>query len=86
MRQLRALGGHDETVLAEGLGEEIAAALSKFRWISCVTLGGAGQGVTEPNVEYVLGGAVRRIGDQIRVTLRLQDMRAGAEVVWAKKL
>ena len=84
VRQLRALGGHDETLLAEGLGEEIAAALSKFRWISCITLGGAGQGVTEASIEYVLGGAVRRIGDQVRVTLRLQDMRAAAEVIWAK--
>ena len=84
VRQLRALGGHDETVLAEGLSEELAAALSKFRWIPCVTLGGPGQGVTETDFEYLLGGAVRRIGDQIRVTLRLQDMRSAAEVIWAK--
>ncbi len=84
VRQLRTLGGHDETVLAEGLAEEIAAALSRFRWMPCLTLGGATQGAGEADVEYVLGGAVRRIGDQIRVTLRLQDMRAAAEVIWAR--
>ncbi len=84
MRQLRVLGGNDEAALAEGLAEEITAALSRFRWIPCVTPGSVIQGSTDPDVEYMLGGAVRRIGDQIRVTLRLQDMRAGAEVVWAR--
>lgn len=84
VRQFRVLGGHDEAALAEGLGEEIAAALSRFRWISCITPGAVAQGSTELDVEYMLGGAVRRIGDQIRVTLRLQDMRAAAEVVWAR--
>ena len=84
IRYLRALGGSDEAALAEGLGEEVAVALSRFRWIPTIPPGALPQGSSEADVEYLLDGTVRRVGVRVRVALRVQDMRASGEVIWAR--
>ncbi len=92
VRPLRVLGLEDGTpedrALADGLGHEIAAALSRFRWIGCLSPPTSWEtGHREPeavDAEYLLDGTVRIAGEQVRVALRVQDMRAGGEVVWAR--
>jgi TolB-like protein len=83
IRRPRVMGGPAEAALADGLSEELAAALSRFRWMAAIA-----PGTTEPGAEaaaeYLLDGTVRRQGEQLRATLRVQDTRAGGEVIWAR--
>lgn len=88
VRPLRLLGLEDDTpedrALTDGLGHEIAAALSRFRWIGCLSPSALWESATEPEADYALDGTVRRAGPLVRVALRLQDMRSAGEVVWAR--
>ena len=84
VRHLRALGGEDETALAEGLGDELAVALSRFRWLPAIAPDAVASAASEAEFEYLLDGTVRRISGRIRVALRVQDMRTGGEVIWAR--
>ena len=88
VRPLRLLGPEDGTpedrALADGLGHEIAAALSRFRWIGCLSPSALWDSAAEAEADYALDGTVRRAGPLVRVALRLQDMRSAGEVVWAR--
>ena len=93
---LRALGdGAEDAHLPLGLAEEIATALARFRWIplvSCSSLAAfAADGNDEQamgrrfELDFLLGGTVQRSQGRVRVMLRLSDLRAGGEVVWAQR-
>lgn len=93
---LRALGdGAEDAHLPLGLAEEIATALARFRWIplvSCSSLAAfAADGNDEQAIgrrfelDFLLGGTVQRAQGRVRVMLRLSDLRAGGEVVWAQR-
>lgn len=93
---LRALGdGAEDAHLPLGLAEEIATALARFRWIplvSCSSLAAfAADGNDEQamgrrfELDFLLGGTVQRAQGRVRVMLRLSDLRAGGEVVWAQR-
>ncbi len=79
--------------LALGLAEEITTALARFRWLSCISslslaaLDAArlGPGWAALGLDFVLEGSAQRGADRVRVTVRLLDLRAGAEVVWARR-
>lgn len=78
-----------------GLAEEITAALSRFRWISCA----AGAPPTSesdypnqtcrvrqaPRSDFVLDSTIQRSDTRIRVITRLLDVHAGHQVVWARR-
>jgi DNA-binding SARP family transcriptional activator/tetratricopeptide (TPR) repeat protein len=91
----RALDGDRLDALSLGLAEEITAALSRFRWISCVdgtlltTNGGlakpAGQAWQRLDLDFLLDSTLQRTGNRIRVLARLLDVRAGGKVVWARR-
>lgn len=83
VRPLRVLGPEDASALADGLGHEIAAAVSRFRWIGCLSPTAVWQ-TADAEAEYLLDGTVSRTGTQLRVALRLQAMRTGGQVVWAR--
>jgi DNA-binding SARP family transcriptional activator/tetratricopeptide (TPR) repeat protein len=68
--------------LAAGLAEELILALSRFRWLACVP---CAPGQTELDVDFLLDGTVQCSGDRLRVLLRLTDLRAGGEVLWAER-
>jgi DNA-binding SARP family transcriptional activator/TolB-like protein len=68
--------------LAAGLAEELILALSRFRWLACVP---CVPGQTELDVDFLLDGTVQCSGDRLRVLLRLTDLRAGGEVLWAER-
>ncbi len=81
--------------LALGLAEELTTSFARFRWISCVSGSSlsviAGEtGADRPHWEgigadFILDGTIQRGGSRVRVLMRIIDMRAGAEVVWARR-
>ncbi len=89
--------GTDETEghLAHGLAEEITAALARFRWmflISTTSLARfAAQTRDEASIrrafglDFLIDGTVQRAGQRVRVTLRLLDLRADNQVLWARR-
>jgi DNA-binding SARP family transcriptional activator/TolB-like protein len=96
IRQMRVIGADVDPALAEGLAEEVTMALSRFRWISCVSgsslAASAGEGHEVklswpgPDLDLVLDGTIQRGGaERVRITVRLLDMRAGEAVIWANR-
>ena len=81
--------------LAMGLAEELTTSMARFRWISCVSgsslhaiAGRMGTDLPSWNgidADFVLDGTIQRGGPRVRVLMRIIDMRAGAEVVWARR-
>jgi DNA-binding SARP family transcriptional activator len=88
VRSPRALDGAGLDGLLPGLAEEITAALSRFRWPSCVistALATAGRASWQPpDLDFLLDSTLQRSGDHIRVIIRLLDVHAGDKVVWAR--
>jgi DNA-binding SARP family transcriptional activator/TolB-like protein/Flp pilus assembly protein TadD len=95
IREMRVIGANVDQALSAGLAEEVTTALSRFRWISCVSgsslaaiAGDTGEinlRWPELDLDLLLDGTIQRGGEQIRVTVRLLDMRAGAAVIWANR-
>jgi DNA-binding SARP family transcriptional activator/TolB-like protein len=84
-----------EETLARGLAEEITTALARFRGLFVVTNASLAR-FADPmrddaaihsafGVDFLLDGAVQRVGEMLRVTLRLLDLRAGNQVAWARR-
>jgi DNA-binding SARP family transcriptional activator/TolB-like protein len=84
-----------EAYLAQGLGEDITAALSRCRWMFVVSSSSLARYVRENGdegairrtfgIDFLLDGTIQRDRDRLRVTLRLLDLRAGDQVVWARR-
>lgn len=88
---LRMLGDAAETHLSVGLAEEITAALARFRWVFVVdsaslSMAAAQRGemaaAKEAGLDLLLGGTVQRVGDRVRVSLRLTDLRPPTGIAW----
>jgi len=85
----------EEAYLAPGLAEEITSALSRFRWMSIVASGSLARFAIEPGdeaairrmfgIDFLLDGTIQRLDTHLRITLRLLDLRAGNEVIWARR-
>lgn len=92
---LQTLGSVAEEHLSLGLAEEITTALSRFRWIAVVSSASLARFVgpnSDPlplrsalDLDFLLTGSVQADGDRVRVTLRLLDLHAAGEVVWAQR-
>ena len=79
---LRTLDGEPCDSPLPGLVEDIVAAVSCFRWISCVAA--PGRESQDTDADYLLDSALQRSGQQLRVTIRLVDLHARGAVVWAR--
>jgi TolB-like protein/tetratricopeptide (TPR) repeat protein len=76
----------------DGLGQEIITALSEFKWLDVVAHNSGPAywrhdedvkaGARERDVRYRLEGSVRRVADQVRISVQLVDAMAGA-TLWA---
>jgi DNA-binding SARP family transcriptional activator len=78
---LRVLGSGTPAGLMPGLAEELSVAISRFRWIAC-SVGAAGSQV--PDADYMLDATLQRDSKRVRVIIRLLDLHAGNNVVWAR--
>jgi TolB-like protein len=94
---MRTIGEDRDDGLAVGLAEEIAAGLSRFRWISCLpaSLWPVAQGGPSPEpgesawpgqeADLILDGTIQRGPGRVRIIVRLVDMRNGGAIVWAAR-
>ncbi|WP_247654408.1 adenylate/guanylate cyclase domain-containing protein [Microvirga sp. HBU67558] len=83
-------GGPEQDYLADGLTEEIVAALSRFRslfviaYSSTATYKGKAVDVRqvsrELGVRYVLEGSVRRVANRLRIIAQLIDATTGSHI------
>lgn len=85
----------EETHLAPGLAEEITTALARFRWMFVVASTSLARFAVENRdeiairrtfgIDFLLDGTIQRVKARLRVTMRLLDLRAGNQVVWARR-
>jgi adenylate cyclase len=88
-------GDPEQDYFADGMVEEIVAALSRIRSIFVIASGSGmafkGKGVAAQDaarqlgVRYVLEGSVRQAGDRVRIAVRLIDGLDGTQV-WADRI
>ena len=85
----------EDSHLAPGLADEITNALSRFRWLFIVSSNSLGRFAAEQRdeatirrefgLDFLLDGSVQRAGSKIRISLRLLDLRANNQIVWARR-
>ena len=85
----------EEAHLAPGLAEEITTALSRFRWMFVVSSNSLARFAADSRdegairrtfgIDFLLDGTIQRVRSRLRITLRLLDLRAGNQVVWARR-
>ena len=96
MLPLQLIGTSDDEVhLATGLAEEITTALARFRWMFVVSSTSLARFATESRdeatirrmfgIDFLLDGTIQKERTRLRITLRLLDLRAGSQVVWARR-
>jgi DNA-binding SARP family transcriptional activator/TolB-like protein len=85
----------EEAHLAPGLAEEITTALSRFRWMFVVASSSLARFAAETRdegairrtfgIDFLVDGSIQRVRNRLRITVRLLDLRAGNQVVWARR-
>jgi hypothetical protein len=87
--QPRTLDGGGMDGPLPGLAEEITAAISRFRWISCVVEAPSAKRIDpawqEFPEDYLLDCTLQCFGKRMRVIVRVLDLQAGSDVVWARR-
>jgi signal transduction histidine kinase/TolB-like protein/FixJ family two-component response regulator len=91
----RTIGSGANMSFSTGLAEEITAAFSQFRAILCLAPASVAALADEPNrrterwqrldLDFLIEGSVRRKGNDIRVVLRLVNMRGSGEITWGRR-
>ena len=96
-RAAAATGRHHraEAHLSAGLADEITSALARFRWMFLVSSSSLARYATQTRdetairrafgIDFLLDGTIQRVGERLRVSLRLLDLRAGNQVVWSRR-
>ncbi len=84
-----------EAHLSTGLAEEITSALARFRWMFLVSSSSLARYATQTRdetairrafgIDFLLDGTIQRVGERLRVALRLLDLRVGNQVVWSRR-
>ena len=93
---MQLVGVNEEDAhLAPGLAEEITTALSRFRWMFVVSSHSLSRFALESRdenairrmfgIDFLLDGTIHRVRSRLRITMRLLDLRAGNQVVWARR-
>jgi len=85
----------EDSHLAPGLAEEITTALARFRWMFVVSSSSLGRFAADSRdeaairrtfgIDFLLDGTIQRVRNRLRITVRLLDLRAGNQVVWARR-
>ena len=93
---LKLVGTDEEDAhLAPGLAEEITTALCGFRWMFVVSSTSLARFADETRdedairrafgLDFLVDGTIQRVRGRLRITIRLLDLRAGGQVVWARR-
>ena len=86
-------GEEEDARFTISLTAEIASALARFRslflvsteTVAQVARGSDGSALRgQLGVDFVLSGSVQRVGDRLRVSAQLRDLRDGSQVVWGR--
>ena len=85
----------EEAYLGPGLADEITTALSRFRWLFVVASGSLTRFAQDNRdaaairrafgIDFLLDGTVQRSRNKVRITIRVLDLRAGNQIVWARR-
>jgi DNA-binding SARP family transcriptional activator/TolB-like protein len=85
----------EDSYLGPGLAEEITTALSRFRWMFVVSSSSLTRFAQDNRdetairktfgIDFLLDGTIQRNRNRLRITMRLLDLRAGNQVVWARR-
>ncbi len=85
----------EEAHLSPGLADEITTALARFRWMFLVSSNSLARFAADTRdegeiartfgLDFLLDGAIQKVRSRLRITLRLLDLRAGNQVVWARR-
>ncbi len=84
-----------EAHLSTGLAEEITSALARFRWMFLISSSSLARYATQTRdetairrafgIDFLLDGTIQKVGERLRVSLRLLDLRVGNQVVWSRR-
>lgn len=87
--------GEAEAHLSTGLAEEITSALARFRWMFLISSSSLARFATQTRdetairrafgIDFLLDGTIQKVGERLRVSLRLLDLRVGNQVVWSRR-
>jgi Flp pilus assembly protein TadD len=77
--------GEADLALAETLGEQLRAAITRSLWVACFADQPRDHGVPPVETDYRLDGLLQRDGNEIRIALSLQDSRAGGQIIWTRQ-
>jgi TolB-like protein len=90
----KTIGTTRASEFSVGLAEEIATAFARFRWITCVAPASVAVLADEPpgatarwqrlDLDYLVEGSFRKRRNEIRIQLRLLNMRGFGEIIWAR--
>jgi DNA-binding SARP family transcriptional activator/TolB-like protein len=85
----------EESHLAPGLAEEITTALARFRWMFVVASNSLARFAADTRdetairrtfgIDFLVDGSIQKVRNRMRITVRLLDLRAGNQVVWARR-
>jgi len=83
----------DQEYFADGVAEDIIAALSRYRWLMVIARNSSfsykGQGIDlkhvgeQLGVRYIVDGSIRKGGNRIRVAAQLSDAGSSKQI-WAE--
>ncbi len=84
-----------DSYLGPSLADEITTALSRFRWMFVISSSSLNRFAQENRdegairrafgIDFLLDGTIQRSRNKLRITLRLLDLRAGNQIVWARR-
>ena len=90
-----APGAPADRDLAASLGQEIAAALARFRWFDVIAPSvstsahrSAAKGriaLKQKDLDYVVDGNLRKSGENVQISVRLLDLAHDAQPVWSDR-
>ncbi len=85
----------EESHLAPGLADEITTALARFRWMFVVASNSLARFAAETRdetairrtfgIDFLVDGSIQKVRNRLRITVRLLDLRAGNQIVWARR-
>ncbi len=91
----RTIGSGTDNAFSLGLAEEISTAFSHFRPIVCIAPASVAAVADELDrrtdrwnqldLDFLVDGSFRKKGNEIRVLLRLINMRGGGEISWGRR-